>query len=181
MSELAKKLAPEAETMEEETAEEMPAFVVDNDAKAEWCLQKKREKMEELEKWKAHYAGLLDAVKKEIEESISYFDAQLAAYFDQQQAAGLTKATKTQCSYPLPSGKLVMKHQEPTYTRDPEQLLPWLKQNHPELVKVKEEEDWAGLKKLLIVDGENMITEDAEIVPGITVTARPDIFKAEVK
>ena len=29
--------------------------------------------------------------------------------------------------------------------------------------------------------GDVMVTEDAEVVPGIKVTARPDVFRVEVK
>ena len=60
-------------------------------------------------------------------------------------------------------------------------MIPWLKTNDPNYVKVKEDVDWAGLKKKLIyVDG-HMATEDGEIVPGITAVKRPDKFAVEVK
>jgi len=156
-------------------------FRVDNDQKAEWCLQKIAEKKAELAKWEAHYTGLLAAVREETDRDIAWFENKLQGYFLDQQIARNTKKTKTQTSYSLPSGKLVVRHREPTYDRKAEELLPWLKQNHPELVKVKEEENWAELKKLLKVHGESMITADAEIVPGITVTPRPDEFKVEFK
>lgn len=176
MSEVFANMIPE-----EEPVEEAARFTVDNDAKAEWCIEKIREKRAELKKWQDHYDALKKAQEDEINRTIAYFEHLLNCYFEQQLQAGVTKSTKTQTSYPLPSGKLVLKHQEPTYDRNAEQLLPWLKANHPELVKVKEEEDWANLKKLLVVDGTQMVTEDAEIVPGISVITRPDVFKVEVK
>ena len=182
MSELAKVIAPEEMQEElEEQQEERPAFTVDSDAKAEWCMEKISQLKADLAKWEAHYAGLLESVTKGIRSNLDYFEGLLNGYFLRQQEAGFTKATKTQSSYALPSGKLVLKHQEPTYDRKTEELVPWLKANHPELVKVKEEEDWKELKKLLVVSGTTMVTEDAEIVPGITVTPRPDVFKVEVK
>ena len=105
----------------------------------------------------------------------------LEQYLNQQIDGNFVKQTKTQISYTLPTGKLILKHQEPEYKPNDAELVPWLKTNRPEYVKVKESADWAGLKKTLILDGTNMITEDGEIVPGIAVTPRPDIFKAEVK
>ena len=176
MSELM-KMIPDAEASEEEETR----FTVDNDAKAEWCLGKIREKRAELKKWQDHYDALKAAMEKEIEGAISYFENLLQSYFLQQHEQGLTRFAKTQESYSLPSGKLVYKQQEPTYDRDPEKLLPWLKANHPELVKVKEEENWKALKDLLVISGDVMVTEDAEVVPGIKVTARPDAFRVEVK
>ena len=39
-----------------------------------------------------------------------------------------------------------------------------------------------ALKAVLIApDGETVATEDGEIVPGVTATMRPDVFKIEIK
>ena len=93
------------------------------------------------------------------------------------------KRTKTQESYQLPGGKLVRKQQAPEYLRDEAALLPWLKQNAPELVKVTETPDWATLRKRLIIapDGETVATEDGEIVPGVKAVQRPEVFRVETK
>jgi hypothetical protein len=52
-----------------------------------------------------------------------------------------------------------------------------------QFIKVKESTDWASLKKLVTIsaDCEHVMTEDGEIVPGVTVTIRPDIFKVEME
>ena len=104
-----------------------------------------------------------------------------SGYLLDQIDSKFIKATKTQVSYTLPSGKLVLKHQEPEYKPNDEILIPWLEKNNPSLIKVKKTADWAGLKKTLTLDGTDMLTEDGEIVPGITVTPREDVFKVEVK
>lgn len=171
----------EAMTTEFPAPEEAAPFRVDNDQKAEWCMRKIAEKKAELAKWEDHYGMLLAAVRKEVERDVAWFENKLQGYLLDQQIAKNVKKTKTQTYYPLPSGKLMVKHREPTYDRKAEELMPWLKKNHPELVKVKEEEDWSELKKLLTVEGEHMVTEDAEIVPGITVIPKPDEFKIEYK
>ena len=165
----------------DEGREVKPSFVVDNDAKADWCLRKIREKQDELKRWKEHYEMLYATLEQQTNEELEYFTFQLENYLRGQQEAGFTKATKTQISYPLPSGKIMLKHQEPDYDRNNEKLVEWLEKNDPKLVKVKKEADWAGLKKKLVLFEGNMCTEDGEIVPGITVTVRPDKFAWEAK
>lgn len=161
--------------------EKREPFVVTDDQKAEWCLKQIRQKKQELEVWQKHYENLLAAVEFQIEKDIAYFEGSLEAYFRSQQAEGFTKKADTQESYKLPSGKLVLKRQQPEFGRDEDKLIPWLRQNSPEFIKTKESVNWDGLKKTLFVNGEGMITEDGEVVPGITVTKRDDIFKVEVK
>ena len=169
------------EMEEEEEQEARPAFIVDDDTKAEWCIRKIREKNQELATWKAHYETLYAAIEKQINGDLEYFNTQLEMYLRRQQEAGFTKQTKTQVNYSLPSGKLVLKRQEPEYDKDNEKLVEWLEKNDPGLVKVKKEPNWQELKKKLIYMDGHMATEDGEVVPGIKATKRPDKFAVEVK
>lgn len=159
--------------------EEEAGFTVDDDQKAEWCLKKIREENAELSRWKAFYSDQLRKLEERSQYRVSFFEDKLKAYFSMVPH----KESRTQSSYQLPGGKLVYKHQAPEMVRDDAQLLPWVKQNRPELVKVTEAVDWAGLKKsLTIAENSGMaISEDGEVVPGITVSERPDVFKVEVK
>ena len=184
MSELRDMREELQEEEEEEEEEEIrPAFVVDDDTKAEWCIRKIREKNQELATWKDHYEKLFAAVEKKINEDLDYFNMQLEIYLRRQIEAGFAKKTKTQENYALPSGKLVLKKQEPEYERDNDKIIAWLKENKmTELVKVKEEPNWQELKKKLVyMDGHMATAEDGEIVPGIKATKRPDKFAVEVK
>lgn len=169
---------------EEVLSEEEQRFVVDDDQKAEWCLGKIREAREEMMKWIEFYVAQTDKVKAKCEARIAFFEGLLKPYFYSVPH----KQTKTQSSYQLPGGKLVMKAQEPAYERDDEQLLAWLHESRREdFVKVKESVDWSGLKKSLegaeglTVDNGQVITPDGEIVPGITAIERPNVFKVEVR
>jgi len=165
-------------TEEIEEQEEHEDFVVLDDGAAEWCMKKIREKKEELETWKAHYACQLDRLETRINGDIAYFESKLREYFDMIPH----KRTKTQESYQLPGGKLVRKAQQPKYDVKDEELVPWLKQNGlGNLVKVKETADWDKLKKSVSVVKGGVVTEDGEIVPGVKVTERDPIFKVEMK
>lgn len=155
-------------------------FTVTDDAAAQWCMKKIKEAEADRAMWKAHYEAQMEKVNKAADESIAYFTAKLEEYF----ANVPHKTTKTQESYTLPGGKLIRKKQQPKFETDDESLVPWLEDNFMgQLVKVKKSADWAALKKVCSVtpDGEHVATDDGEIIPGVTVTQRPDVFKVEME
>lgn len=157
---------------------EPEVFTVKDDSTAKWCIEKMKEAEADRAMWKAHYEAQMEKVNKAADESIAYFTAKLEEYF----ASVPHKATKTQESYTLPGGKLVMKKQQPKFETDDEALVPWLEENFMgQLVKVKKSADWAGLKKVVTVDGDHVVTDEGEIIPGVTVTQRPDVFKVEME
>ena len=176
--------------MSELLKEEKPVrerFTVDNDMKAEWVLSKirriradqKKEK-DELARQMQFYQDQMDMIDRQADEEVTFFESMLIPYFAERMDSGFTKSTKTQTTYKLPSGKLVLKKQEPTYDRNNAELLPWLKANRPELVKVEESPNWAELKKTITVIGEAATTKDGEVIPGVKVTEREDKFEVEV-
>lgn len=157
-------------------------FTVTDDSAAQWCMKKIKEAEADRAMWKAHYEAQMQKVNKAADESVAYFTAKLEEYF----ANVPHKATKTQESYSLPGGKLVQKKQQPEYKTDDAELLQWLKENFMfDFIKTKtvESADWAGLKKIVTVtpDGAHVATDDGEIIPGVTVTLRPDVFKVEME
>lgn len=174
MSEL-REYTPDEE-LEELEGQEVPML---DDMDAEYMLTLIRQADAEYQKMEAWYAHMVEKAKEKRDRKVAWAESNLRAYFDLVPA----KTTKTQKTYDLPSGKLVLKHQEPKYDTKDEELVPWLKANRPELVKIKESSDWANLKKELKVspDGTAMVTEDGEIVPGITVTQREDKFTVTLK
>ena len=160
--------------------DEPQGFTVTDDSAAQWCMKKIKEAEADRAMWKAHYEEQMDKVNKAADESIAYFTAKLEEYF----ANVPHKATKTQESYTLPGGKLIRKKQQPKFETDDEALVPWLEENFmSQLVKVKKSADWAALKKVVSVtpDGEHVATDEGEIIPGVTVTQRPDVFKVEME
>ena len=176
MSELLKEEAPVRER-----------FTVDNDMKAEWVLNKirkiraeQKKENDELTRQMQFYKDQMDLVNKQADDDAAWFESMLTPYFADRMEGGFTKSTKTQTTYKLPTGKLVLKHQAPEYERKDDELLPWLKKNRPDLVKVTESANWAELKKTVKINGENVVTADGEVVPGVKVTEREDKFEVEV-
>ena len=176
--------------MSELLKEETPVrerFTVDNDMKAEWVLSKirnirkeQKKETDELTRQMRFYQDQMDLISKQADNDVAFFESMLIPYFAERMEGGFTKSTKTQTSYKLPTGKLVLKHQAPEYERKDEDLLPWLKANRPDLVKVTESPNWAELKKTVKINGENVVTDDGEVVPGVKVTEREDKFDVEV-
>ena len=173
-------LMSEARKIEtDEELDDLQEVAILDDASAEMVLQQVRRAEEQYKKMEAWYDFQKSKAREIYENTMAWAEGCLRGYMDMVP----TKNTKTQRKYELPSGTLMLKRQEPTFEQQDAELLPWLKKNHPDLVKVKESSNWAELKKLLKVtpDGTGMATEDGEIVPGITVTQREAKFVITVK
>ena len=158
-------------------------FVIDNDKKADWAIEKikdERAEFERLRKIALDRIAELNQRVKELQERTDRrtgnLEALLVEYF---QTVKPTKVTKTQAQYELLSGKLVMKHQQPEFIRNEAALLSWAETTAPEYVRVEKKVSWADLKKKADVSGEDVLYE-GEVIPGITAKARPDVFEVQV-
>lgn len=167
-----------------EMAENTGAFVIDNDSKADWAIEKVLEREAECDRLLALVSEKEAALKErraEIEKArengTSYLKGLLRAYFESVKPSSITK---TQSSYQLVSGKLVMKKQQPEYVRDEPAMIAWADENAADFVRVEKRINWADLKKKLTVNGEQAVFSDTgEIVPGICVVDRPDVFEVK--
>ena len=179
-----------SEAVAENNVEIRERFEVDNDMKAEWCLNKIRKvreqqnrETEELMRQMQFYKDQIEMIAARADEDVEFFEGMLRGYFNDRVEAGFTKATKTKVSYKLPTGEMALKHLEPVYKRDDKAVMEWLRKEHAgDHIKVKEELDWAGLKKEVQVSGNGcVVPSTGEIVPGIEVIEREDEFVVEVK
>ena len=162
--------------MAEMLAQEAESFVIDTDAKAEWALQKIKDARADRDTWVTWYKSKIKEIEEQTDFDTMRLESLLADYF----ASVPHKKTKTQESYKLPGGKLVMKVQNPEYTRDDNAVIAWARTNAPQFIKTKEELDWAALKDATAVFEGHIVTEDGEIVPGVDVTNRENKFVVEV-
>ena len=163
--------------MTEAIVERDEAFVIDSDAKALWALEQIKKARADRDFWVEWYAQKTKEIKEQTDFNTMNLEARLAEYF----ATVPHKSTKTQESYSLPGGKLILKKQNPEYKRDDKAVIEWLKKNYDgQFIKVTEALDWAGLKgKTEDFEG-NIVTEDGEIIPGIEVIYREPKFVVEV-
>ena len=167
----------------EDLDSEITAFTIDSDKKADWAIGKIKEEQENTNRLRliaiSKIAELQNKIK-ELDERAERRTGNLKAMLmDYMQTVKPTKQTKTQTQYELLSGKLVWKKQQPMYERDVAKLLAWAETTAPELVKVKKEVSWADLKKQADVSGDKLLL-DGEIIPGVTVVEREDVFEVQV-
>ena len=163
--------------MTEAIAERDETFVIDSDAKALWALEQIKKAREDRDFWVEWYAKKTREIKEQTDFDTMNLESRLADYF----ATVPHKKTKTQESYTLPGGKLILKKQNPEYKRDDKAVVEWLKQNcDGQFIKVTEALDWAGLKDKTEEFEGALVTEDGEIIPGIEVIYREPKFVVEV-
>lgn len=175
----------ENEESEVETAEESEEqrgnWEITDDQKAEWAMKKIQEAKVDRDRWVAFYKEQMNKAKEQYDENVANLKFMLQRYFAGRSIEGFTRTTRTQESYSLPSGKLVMKKQQAEHELDYNVLIPWLEKNAPQFVVVEKSVAWGELKKNVVDNGEVCVTEDGEIVPGIRVIPRDDKFTVEVK
>ncbi|MBR4352666.1 MAG: host-nuclease inhibitor Gam family protein [Bacteroidales bacterium] len=171
----------EARKLEMEEEEDLQEVAILDDASAEYMLKRIREANAQYERMEAWYAMQLEKAKKIRDNTVAWAEGNLRAYFDMVP----TKNTKTQRSYELPGGKLVLKNQEPEFEKaDEAAVVGWLKKNKMnDMIKVKETANWDEMKKAMKVqvNGETVCTEDGEVIPGMKATIREPKFTVTVK
>ena len=155
-------------------------WTITSDTEADWALKKIKAADAEYERMKKiaddtidDTLRMLDHHKETHDNEVAYLKAKLAEYFDTVPH----KKTKTQESYKLLSGSLVLKRGTEEYHRDDKVLIDYLSENYPCYIKVKTEVNWSELKKdLSPIQGKAYLTETGEEVPGIDITMKPDTF-----
>lgn len=160
---------------------ETETFTIDTDQKARWAAKIIKEERNEADRVIALAKAEIERLHGKVIEYENSFDrrtANLKAMLLEYFGTVDKKTTKTQQTYDLVDYKLRLKKQNPEFVRDETKLTAWAKENTPELVKVKETTDWAALKKLTAVQGENVVfLGTGEVIDGITANEREDVFE----
>lgn len=163
-----------------EVSETQERFKIDNLEAANWvfrklaAIERKRKEIQELaNKEIERIKAWQEREERSLDNSKEFFEGLLTEYFARERE----KDPKFKISTPY--GKVSARKQQPKWNYDDEKLVNWLLQNDKELVRTKYEPDKNGIKKKYKVIGTNVVTEDGEIVEGITVEERPE--KIEIK
>jgi hypothetical protein len=163
---------------------EQSEFKIDTDQKAEWALNIIREEQAEAQRLInvcnsqiLYYQSEIKKVQDKLENKTGNLKAMLFDYFQTVDR----KATKTQETYTLPSGKLKLKYPQPEYKRDDSKLVEWLENSgKTDYIKIKKSPDWATLKKAITVVGDKVADENGEIVEGVKVVEKEPEFTVEL-
>lgn len=136
-----------------ETIEDMNMdhALINDDARADELLEEIKDLEVEYNRYKIMADTRIETIqqklqvkKEQMEKETEFLKAQLRSYFNTVKL----KETKTQKSYGLLSGKLVLKKEKDQIVKeDEEELLTWAEKNVPDLIKVKKDVNWAELKK----------------------------------
>lgn len=162
--------------MEEEIKE---GFVIRDDNAAEWALQKIFDEKAELERLKALADSQIAVIMDKVEAAEKRFTSRTGYLKNALEEYMLTvkrKQSKTQESYRLLSGSLILKKPVVKIVKDDTKLLEYVKEHSPEYVKHTEAVDWAGFKKTLTVSGDVVVDSNGEVVSCLDVEETPGEF-----
>ena len=191
MSEVAKKIEPlalfEADEEAGNIVQDVPVL---DDMDAEYLIARIRQANEQYEKMEAWYKFQMAKAKELRDRTVEWAERNLRPYFDTVP----TKGKKIK-SYELRTGVLKLAKQDPKFDVKDEVMVPWLEENQQtDFVKVTKEAKWGDFKKTLPKDKDGnlmtvtaedgsiqLVTEDGEIIPGVTVTPREDKFSVTIK
>lgn len=160
----------EAEMMYEWEQEQ--GFHITDDGGARWAVNKIIGADEEYAELLGWYQSLIEKAKAKRDATVARMTEYLRDYAEMVPM----KETKTQKSYPVPGGKLVIKKATTKIEHDDQKIMEDLKrQGRTEYIKTvtTEKLDWAGLKKDYL--------ENGEVVDGITVVDVPETFEVKIE
>ena len=155
----------------EEELEQEQGFRVTDDMGAKWCLEQMRKADQEMQEAIEWYTSLM----KKAAEKCDAVHARMTAYLRDYAEMVPMKETKTQMSYPIPGGKMVLKKAHTALKHDDAVLLRTLKeQGRDDMIKrqVVEKVDWMSLKK--------EIQDTGEMLDGVTVEEVPEEFVVQM-
>lgn len=158
-----------------EAAEVGGRFEIKDLESANWAFRKlavierKRKEIRELaDKEIERIKNWQEQEEKSLDYSKEFFEGLLTEYFARERE----KDPKFKVSTPY--GKISTRKQQPKWHYDEDKLVKWLKENNQNLLRVKYEPDKNEIKKTYKIVGTNVVTEDGEIVEGITIEERPE-------
>lgn len=174
----------ELEHLDEEVEEKkQERFKVENLQQANWCFRKlkainsKKEELKQVAKEEiARIETWLENELKAYDNSEEYFNSLLTNYYIEEREKDDKFRLKT------PWGAVSSRKQQPKFNRDNDKLLEWLKENDlKEYIQVEEKAQWGELKKNIKVVSGQVVTEDGEIVAGVTAEERPEKINIKVE
>ena len=165
----------------EDISQEKERFKIENLESANWALRKLKaiegkgkeitalanKEIERILEWK-------DGEIKQLGDSKDFFDFLLTEYYTEQ------KALDPKFKISTPYGMVSSRKQQDKWNYEDDKVLEWLKENDKELIRIKEEINKSELKKKYKSINGQVVTEDGEIMEGITVEERPDTITIKV-
>lgn len=168
-------------------SDEDRGFRIADDDTADWAVRKIAEERAELARMKVmaseQVGRIMDkvaAAEKRCESATAYLTGKLAEYFN--TVPHKVSKAKTQETYRLLSGVLKMKRGGVSMQQDDERLLAYLKASGAtDMITTTEKPRWGEFKKRLEIVGDQVVdSSTGEIVEGVSVVEKPDVFTIDV-
>lgn len=168
----------------EDAADYGEGWKIDSPYVADWALQKV--KLERAENQRLHDIAdeQISAIKEKLleadnrlERKTSFLLGKLREYFESLDDKEL-KETKTQRTYSLLNGSLVMKKPTATFEKNDEKLVEYLKKSgQSDFIKVEEKPAWGEFKKNIEIFGDCAVDKTTgEIVDCVNVVRQEERF-----
>lgn len=129
-------------------------------------------KIEKIKEWG-------EQAKVEFDEKQTHYSNHLEMFLRQEVAKQLEAGKKPKKTISLPYGKIALKAQQPKFEKNEAELFQYAKESG--FIRVKEETNWAELKKACVVAGGKMYDFDGVEVPGVTVIEQPEKFELKME
>lgn len=157
-------------------------FKIDTPEKADWALRKYAQAKQAVKEYTRQRDNIvaranewLAEVSKPHLETMRRMEALLREYHQEE----FKKDPKAK-TIKRPVGRLVIRKQPDKWIYREDDLLRWLKEHRPDLIRTKEEPNKQQLKKVAKIQGAWVYTEDGERIEGVMVTPGEVTFKIEV-
>lgn len=158
--------------LDEFEIEEAPireAFVVDDDAKADWALRKlrslrrKQEENQKIAETEAQRVSeWLSKVNTALESDALYFEAILRPYALLQRSEGRKSVVLPHGTIKTTAGRAKVE------IENQDEFIKWAEENNPLLLRIKKEPDKKALSDLITEDN-RVISTEGEIIPAVKV------------
>jgi replicative DNA helicase len=116
--------------------------------------------------------------KVEFEEKQEHYSNHLEMYLREEVAKQMESGKKLKKTLALPYGKISLKKQQPKFEKNDDELFSYAKEAG--FIRVKEETDWAELKKNCVVADGKMYDTNGEAIPGVIVIELEDKFELKL-
>ncbi|GHU78511.1 hypothetical protein AGMMS49992_29270 [Clostridia bacterium] len=161
-------------------------WTVADDSTAEWAIARISDARQERDRLCSLADSRIDYFKRERDkaerqcsETTERLSSKLSDYFRGVQH----KQCKTQETYKLLSGTLRLKYQTPErIVNDAAGFTAWAATQNPDMIKVETSPRWSVVNTLCeMVDNRLVYTPTGEVVPGVEMVKRPDVFEVVTK
>ena len=163
--------------------EQEDKFIIDDDNKADWALQKIKEHKETIKEKEQLAEQRINQIETWLEEETEKIENEIEnlRYMLYEYAEQLKEENPDLKTHSLPFGKLKFRKQRAKW-RYKDELLDYAEKNIPDVIKTKKQVNKRELKKKCeVVNGKVINKETGEVIEGVEIEERGEKFDIKVE